>query len=925
MKWLRKIWMIQKQEGPKKRPMRVQSLIFDKGSFSKDKAAGWAQKHGYKAEVDETGGSYRMRQSDPKKMDHLRTIELTSGVKAVVGKMSPTSSMVHVPSAGSEKKVIKDVEHDPKNLKDLRDSFSKFLDEESIEGLPHDQILQKFTYKMKAKEAAKPVKKSTGRRVATVAVRHGDHLLMGKRRDNKKWTTPGGHVDPSEDMLSGAKRELAEETGIRDAEHMEELSDISKVSDDLQVQPFIVSYDARPSTSMMADPDGEVYRWQWVDISDGIPEHIQQNMHVPLDRNCLMKALGVGDSVQKDFPSAIQPTTLKPEVIPNDITQPKDPDTSASMYPELNNWEAQILKEAFGAGDNGEYGLGDLQSLVEGTDYEMTHNLVDQDYARELAMAKLEEDPYYYKKIMAEANGEDILKDIEETEENPFSNMGLNVDLGSGAAREDGYIGFDTYPYDHGTIIHDLGMGIPLPDESVAKLRLVNALQHMDDYAEDPSALLAEIQRVLMPGGSFTYEGPDDFAANQDWMNQAPGLVLVNHEDNDSYDGQIEKEAGGGVLRQEFTKVAIPDAATANDAEPRLGLPADELSTDAIIASHVLDYEFSDEGTSRAGNLLYGYPSQGALSKGGPGSGPAPGSKGSSKEKPKGPKLLREDKGFGAIFQKAFESMFKGGPGSGRHPEGGPKKPGGDHPKPGHEGGKPGHKPGGHEGHGGHGKGGHGLSLAHAIEGASEALSKTADKKSRQAKSRTKKSLDWGEYVYGGFKDEKPVRKTQGNRKTIDGHRDPSNQYRTMLPGQKAAPAKGQTTVLKADPYKQVVTGVVLAPQEIDSQEDWMSAEDIEQSAHLYLERSRIIGSNHEEPVKAFPVESYIAPQDFETDGQNGPQQVKKGSWVLSVKVVDPSEWQKVLDGEYTGFSVGGFGLREPIDADSLEGVRENQ
>ena len=43
---------------------------------------------------------------------------------------------------------------------------------------------------------------------------HGDHILMGKRRDNQKWTFPGGHVEPQETMKEGAMRELKEETGI---------------------------------------------------------------------------------------------------------------------------------------------------------------------------------------------------------------------------------------------------------------------------------------------------------------------------------------------------------------------------------------------------------------------------------------------------------------------------------------------------------------------------------------------------------------------------------------------------------------------------------------------------------------------------------------------------------------------------------------
>jgi hypothetical protein len=117
--------------------------------------------------------------------------------------------------------------------------------------------------------------------------------------------------------------------------------------------------------------------------------------------------------------------------------------------------------------------------------------------------------------------------------------------------------------------------------------------------------------------------------------------------------------------------------------------------------------------------------------------------------------------------------------------------------------------------------------------------------------------------------------------------------------------------ILKAVANKQIVYGVILAPNEIDAQDDFMDPDEIEKAAHRYLTKSRVIGSGHTKPIDATPVESFIAPQDLELSGQYGPQVVKKGSWILGVKVNDPEEWKKILSGEYTGFSVGGMGLRE--------------
>jgi hypothetical protein len=51
--------------------------------------------------------------------------------------------------------------------------------------------------------------------IASVAVVNADgRVLFGKRRDDGRWTLPGGHLEPGEAPIVGAARELAEETGI---------------------------------------------------------------------------------------------------------------------------------------------------------------------------------------------------------------------------------------------------------------------------------------------------------------------------------------------------------------------------------------------------------------------------------------------------------------------------------------------------------------------------------------------------------------------------------------------------------------------------------------------------------------------------------------------------------------------------------------
>lgn len=115
--------------------------------------------------------------------------------------------------------------------------------------------------------------------------------------------------------------------------------------------------------------------------------------------------------------------------------------------------------------------------------------------------------------------------------------------------------------------------------------------------------------------------------------------------------------------------------------------------------------------------------------------------------------------------------------------------------------------------------------------------------------------------------------------------------------------------IVRKDEQKQIVYGVVLEPETFDLQDDIISAEEIEETAHGFMRESRVIGLGHTEETTSSIVESYIAPIDMEL----GEEMIRKGSWVLGVYVEDAVLWNKVLEGELMSFSIGGFGLREPV------------
>jgi DNA adenine methylase len=104
------------------------------------------------------------------------------------------------------------------------------------------------------------------------------------------------------------------------------------------------------------------------------------------------------------------------------------------------------------------------------------------------------------------------------------------------------------------------------------------------------------------------------------------------------------------------------------------------------------------------------------------------------------------------------------------------------------------------------------------------------------------------------------------------------------------------------------VLGVVLEPEKVDAQQDIYSAAEVRDAAHRFMEQYRNLGLMHREILgdQVKILESYLAPAEFEADGTR----IKKGTWLLAVRVVDDELWRQVKAGELTGFSIGGSAIR---------------
>ncbi|WCS66551.1 prohead protease [Bacillus phage 0105phi7-2] len=118
------------------------------------------------------------------------------------------------------------------------------------------------------------------------------------------------------------------------------------------------------------------------------------------------------------------------------------------------------------------------------------------------------------------------------------------------------------------------------------------------------------------------------------------------------------------------------------------------------------------------------------------------------------------------------------------------------------------------------------------------------------------------------------------------------------------------------DEDQKLVYGIVYSPGNAedtsthDAHGDFMTAEDIEKSAHNFIAKYRNIDAQHDFNAGAGEVvESYVAPVDMDINGET----ITKGTWVLVTKATDEI-WKDIQDGKMTGYSLAGVAETEVIE-----------
>jgi hypothetical protein len=110
------------------------------------------------------------------------------------------------------------------------------------------------------------------------------------------------------------------------------------------------------------------------------------------------------------------------------------------------------------------------------------------------------------------------------------------------------------------------------------------------------------------------------------------------------------------------------------------------------------------------------------------------------------------------------------------------------------------------------------------------------------------------------------------------------------------------------DDAKRLVTGIVYKPNELDTQREWMSPDELDKAANWWMEKSQASGKRHTGLAEARVTQSYIAPQDLRI----GNKLVKAGSWIVTLRILSKKLWADIKAGVYKGFSMGGYVTRIP-------------
>ena len=102
------------------------------------------------------------------------------------------------------------------------------------------------------------------------------------------------------------------------------------------------------------------------------------------------------------------------------------------------------------------------------------------------------------------------------------------------------------------------------------------------------------------------------------------------------------------------------------------------------------------------------------------------------------------------------------------------------------------------------------------------------------------------------------------------------------------------------------------APADPDKQDEIYSAEAIRKTAHYWMEHGGVVGLMHKFDVsdQVSVLETYLAPVDFTFENGKKKYNVRKGTWLVRLRIHNDDMWDAIKKGEFGAFSVGGSAIK---------------
>lgn len=118
---------------------------------------------------------------------------------------------------------------------------------------------------------------------------------------------------------------------------------------------------------------------------------------------------------------------------------------------------------------------------------------------------------------------------------------------------------------------------------------------------------------------------------------------------------------------------------------------------------------------------------------------------------------------------------------------------------------------------------------------------------------------------------------------------------------------------------KGVVYGIVYSPEEVDTQGDIASAEEIEKAAYSFMKGLNALNIDRDHNFK--PAGAYVAESWILREGDPIFKDEKPGSWAVAIKLEDEELKEAVKKGEISGLSMAGIASREEVEKNDLSEV----